>query len=276
MRRLDFLDTSKELIVQRWGRGVKLVRPDVFYSSILADERSVAPPSVGNLFEMPFNVYFLNTQNVIQNISEKTANICGFDGQQEALGNTAFAVYKKESAEATIRKNHEVISRNSIVIQEGHFFRKDDFGVRAIAIKFPLLSSEGKVIGIFGCSTIIEALTESFLVLMNTGLLAATGLIEQASIAPNLHIGTSSNQQECKELVEKLSKKLRQPISSREGECLFYLIRGKSARETGVLLNLSQRTVEFYLATLKDKLNCRKKSEIIDNVFNLLRTNHAV
>ena len=106
MSRHNFLDTSNELLVQRWGHGVRLVRPDAFYQSTIADGSSIASSSIGDLFEMPFNVYFLNTENFIQSISEKTSYICGFYGQKEAIGNTAFAVYKKESAEATVRKNH--------------------------------------------------------------------------------------------------------------------------------------------------------------------------
>ena len=102
-------------------------------------------------------------------------------------------------------------------------------------------------------------------------MLAPTNLIEQAEIDYFDRIGASFKLQECNQLIKKLSEKLKQPISSREGECLFYLMRGKSARETGALLNLSQRTVEYYLDSLKDKLNCRKKSEMIDNVCSLLK-----
>ena len=51
---------------------------------------------------------------------------------------------------------------------------------------------------------------------------------------------------------------------------IVYLLRGKSARETGMALHLSQRTVEFYLDSLRDRLNCIKKLELIEKFYNLL------
>jgi DNA-binding CsgD family transcriptional regulator len=52
-------------------------------------------------------------------------------------------------------------------------------------------------------------------------------------------------------------------LTPREEECLYYLIRGLSAKEIGRKLDLSNRTVEFYIAAIKDKLNCRKTSALI-------------
>ena len=82
-------------------------------------------------------------------------------------------------------------------------------------------------------------------------------------------LGGKVTQQEISFLSEKLSKVCINPISERESECLCYLIRGKSARETGIALNLSQRTIESYLDSLKAKLNCRKKTDLINMIFEL-------
>ena len=41
------------------------------------------------------------------------------------------------------------------------------------------------------------------------------------------------------------------------------LLQGKTMLETGDSLQLSPRTVEYYLDRIKRKLNCRKKSDII-------------
>ena len=86
----------------------------------------------------------------------------------------------------------------------------------------------------------------------------------------SLDINIEENLPEFDVLAKKLYRGYGQSITKRESQCLFYLIRGKSARETGIALNLSQRTVEFYLDSLKDKLNCSKKSGIVEKVFNLL------
>lgn len=52
-------------------------------------------------------------------------------------------------------------------------------------------------------------------------------------------------------------------LSIRQSECLYYLVRGMSAKQIAKILNLSHRTVEDYIESLKNKLNCDAKSELI-------------
>lgn len=47
--------------------------------------------------------------------------------------------------------------------------------------------------------------------------------------------------------------------SRREWQTLYYLLQGYSAKETARLLNISPRTVETYLGTLRAKTGCRSK-----------------
>ena len=53
-------------------------------------------------------------------------------------------------------------------------------------------------------------------------------------------------------------------LSDREAECLFFTLRGKSAKHIGRYLKISHRTVEEYLAKLKDKFNAKNKYDLID------------
>jgi DNA-binding CsgD family transcriptional regulator len=52
-------------------------------------------------------------------------------------------------------------------------------------------------------------------------------------------------------------------ISHREQQTLFYLLRGKTAKEIGCILNISPKTVEYYIENLKNKFNCHSRSELI-------------
>lgn len=52
-------------------------------------------------------------------------------------------------------------------------------------------------------------------------------------------------------------------LTEREHECVFLLIRGKSAKGIGALLSLSKRTVESYIENIKNKMDCRNKAEIL-------------
>ncbi len=51
-------------------------------------------------------------------------------------------------------------------------------------------------------------------------------------------------------------------LSPAEQECLYYYIYGATAKETANYLNLSPRTVETYLAIVKNKFNCHTKQEL--------------
>jgi DNA-binding CsgD family transcriptional regulator len=53
-------------------------------------------------------------------------------------------------------------------------------------------------------------------------------------------------------------------LSTRQLECLFYILRGKSMKEIGKKLQISHRTVETHLEEIKTKLKCKKKSDLIE------------
>jgi DNA-binding CsgD family transcriptional regulator len=56
-----------------------------------------------------------------------------------------------------------------------------------------------------------------------------------------------------------------QPIqlSPREISCIHYLLKGKTAKEIANHLNLSYRTIEYYLENIRNKTGCRNKYELI-------------
>ncbi len=56
-------------------------------------------------------------------------------------------------------------------------------------------------------------------------------------------------------------------LTQREAECVQLCLMGKSMKQVGVDLDLSPRTIEFYLKNIKEKMGIRKKSELL-SVFN--------
>jgi len=52
-------------------------------------------------------------------------------------------------------------------------------------------------------------------------------------------------------------------LSQREIQCICHLLNHKTAVETGVLMNISQRTVESYLDNVKSKLRCKNRLELV-------------
>ena len=57
-------------------------------------------------------------------------------------------------------------------------------------------------------------------------------------------------------------------LTNRQMDCLYYFLRGKTAKETAVILRLSKRTVEFYLENLKNQFSCQTKAELIDKAIS--------
>lgn len=58
-------------------------------------------------------------------------------------------------------------------------------------------------------------------------------------------------------------------LSDRELECLFFILRGKSAKQIGEYIRLSKRTVESYIENVKNKFGCHNKSELILKAFSM-------
>lgn len=56
-------------------------------------------------------------------------------------------------------------------------------------------------------------------------------------------------------------------LSKRQSEILYWYINGKTASETGKLLNLSQRTVENHFFVLKNKFSCSTKHQLLIKLF---------
>lgn len=58
-------------------------------------------------------------------------------------------------------------------------------------------------------------------------------------------------------------------LTARENECLFLLIRGKSAKAMAQFLDISPRTVEVHIDHIKEKMNVSSRSEIIAKAIEL-------
>jgi len=55
-------------------------------------------------------------------------------------------------------------------------------------------------------------------------------------------------------------------LSSRENQCLYLTIRGKTAKQIAKILGISNRTVEEYLMNVKNKMGVASKAEVIEKI----------
>ncbi len=55
-------------------------------------------------------------------------------------------------------------------------------------------------------------------------------------------------------------------LTRREAHTVYYLLRGKTMRETALRMGLSPRTIEYYLNRVKQKLGERRKACLIERL----------
>jgi DNA-binding CsgD family transcriptional regulator len=91
------------------------------------------------------------------------------------------------------------------------------------------------------------------------------GLEPKEQISINLEFYLAKIQYE----LVKLGTFISPSLSPQELKCITLLIQGKTATDIANMLCLSNRTVEMHLNSIKNKLNCRKKSDIIGALINL-------
>lgn len=57
-------------------------------------------------------------------------------------------------------------------------------------------------------------------------------------------------------------------LTSRELQCLYHLLRGKTANEIALLFSISRRTVETHLYSIKVKFKIRTRSQLIETAID--------
>ncbi|MES2203829.1 MAG: helix-turn-helix transcriptional regulator [Pseudomonadota bacterium] len=118
-------------------------------------------------------------------------------------------------------------------------------------IKQPIYNKDKKIIGIFGRAEILSTnhtLNEA---------MSCLSIIDKK----NIPVSIKTYQ------VDHYGDDLK--LTSRETECLFLLIRGKSVKEMAQFLTLSPRTVEVYIENIKLKMEVSSRSQIIDKAIEL-------
>lgn len=236
------IDLSNELLFQRFGQGVKLIKP-----------KPIEPGCslrIADILNMPIHTYFTSRDGKIENINDLCAISAGYHSAKELIGKSLYDIpnVKHEHTDLIVINNQEVMKSNRLKFIEEHVNKEDGSEIQTLSIKLPWYDSDDKIIGIFGWSILIgqQPLAQTLSSLMQLGLLNPT-------------IDFSNN-------VPPVTGRQLGDVyfSKREFECITLVKQGKSARDMGNILGISHRTVEQYLASIKVKWKVKSKSELID------------
>ncbi len=191
-----------------------------------------------------------NSHRVNYYCNDRYSHIAGFDKTDDILGSKPDELRCRaaECADTFIKQNNQVMDeRATLKIIDIHPYRNDEIKI-FLTYKTPILDHNKNALGVI-CHA--NEITQHNLLNITSTLIEAD---------KKYHYNNNKNQRSY-----NISNKFeKSELTPREMECLFYLIRGKTAKKIALILSISPRTVESHIANIKAKLNCETKSDLID------------
>jgi len=163
------------------------------------------------------------------------------------LGKDDFDIFAEPIAEKFRANDISVIRSGRETWQEEKVTSACGKVLTHVSFKKPLLDDSKNIIGVIGMTFTNSILKPSKEIITNVNKLKL-----------NSHFSVNSAIEK-----DKLQCDSIPGLSRREQQCLYHFARGKTAKETALLLNLSFRTVEAYIFNLKKKLGCRHKRDLL-------------
>lgn len=203
----------------------------------------------------PCNMFYKSVNGKYICADERTAFLGGVEGYQQIVNKTdRDLVWAKYSDQ--YKKNEQLALHQSqaiLKVEEGININRQPANL--LSLKKGILNTNGCPSGVFVMVFLIEEMP--FWELSKTLDFINTSLC--------LHSETLAT----KALIHFPLKPIREQLTRREKDCAQYLCLGMSAREIAIRLNLSKRTVEYYITNMKDKLLVSSKSELVMKLVDL-------
>lgn len=200
---------------------------------------------------LPGIIWFKNTdlEYVIGN--ENLKNFARFPSEHYIVGRDDYNLPWDKYADAYREGDAEILKGNTLTfLHPARLYTGAE--VVIITKKSPVFDQSKNIIGISGSISMV-----------------ATSECVQTILKLN-HIDHNISEHNSQPIQYILSENFdKYNLSNREAICLFYLIRGKTAKEISLILTLSIRTVEKHIDHIRQKLHCSSKSEIISKAISL-------
>ena len=193
--------------------------------------------------------------------NEAYGKLVGIENPLDIIGRTAFDLPCEAAVCAPLfeAQDREVIaSAKPLRILDVHPFSGGEWRIH-IFTKMPLRDDENNIVG-----TIFQGRD-----------ITSVSNLELGSLLGRMYVSGKTP-----ELVKQGSYLLSNPgreniqLTRRESEVLFFLLRSKTVKTISSILNLSSRTVEHYLASLKMKFSTANKYELVDRAIELGHHNY--
>lgn len=172
---------------------------------------------------------------------------CRFAGENNLLGCDDYALPWAKYADIYRKADHQVMQQNKSLVFLEPLRLQSGKDILVLSRKAPFYNDAQEIIGLSCNLTIVSsprAVKEISILTKNDFELL--GLTIDKSI-----------QYTIVEDFEEFN------LTKKEVICLFYLLRGMTAKEIALTLSKSIRTIEKHIIHIKQKLNCNSKSEVI-------------
>lgn len=203
------------------------------------------------------NAYWKDASGKYLGANQWQVTRSGAVSQDNLLGATDYDLAWKAYANDLIKNDRQVITnkQTSIFIEPvktiGAMSEATICVANYLSYKSPLLNRDGKAIGIFGLSYLLNDQQCHEEILNEISMFAG----EYGALR-------------VKNLLLRYQQTTRR-LTLRQLDCLHLLAKGMTMKQIAHDLSLSRRTVEHYIEAIKSKLHCTSRSELIMKALEL-------
>jgi len=195
-----------------------------------------------NLQHLPFFLSWKDRNGKYLGCNNYKAQYIGFKTSKDVLGLTDNDIWP-DSANNLRINDKKVITKNKAII----FFEQVELPtvekINVITYKIPWQTNSQKIAGNICLGFILN----------NNITLRPTDPLLLSGDFPSLLFKN-----------DKLSS-----LTQRQTDCLFYLVKGMTIKQTAQKMGLSPKTVEHYLENIKTKLNCHTRLDLVTSALKL-------
>lgn len=199
-----------------------------------------SPISAYNINDLDYILAYKNLNHELLHCNTKLLKYTGHKNINNIVGKTDYDLIWENFADIYHKQENDAKS-NQVYIALHPGIDTDGRNFVFFNRKYPWKDEHNNIIGII-CQSIEIG---------NPSLIELGSILKQTSLTK----------------LEKIhyigSKDCSLQLTTREHECLFYILRGKTAKCISRFLGISPRTVEAHIDNIKLKLSCKTKSELI-------------
>ena len=241
-------DFSAELIITPFKRGVKLLVPTK------NDKEPVIGTSLNDAMFFPCNLFLLNQASECVLANDQMAVSLDLNSPRKIVGKTILDFCPNQLGREVMLNDAKVLDSESPLFVDEVAVMEEKIKKHFLSVKIPLYNNDNDISGIFGFSMVLknQPLAETLNLLSKIGLLNLFNLTERRFL---LKSGT---------IIDGVN------FTDRQRQIINLVVRGFSAAKIASEIELSKRTVEHYIDTIKIKLHVNSKTQLIDKIVQFI------